>query len=374
MPESEYEQIRRRVFDTDKARDALARVKAEERIGPIELPFRDALTQVREDYVKPVYRIEGLHIVGSFTTVSATYKCGKSTLMLNLVKSLLDGDKFLGQPVLPPEGNVAYWNLEIEQNLYLDWLKLTGLENMDRLYPLHLRGHQFPLFMPEFQDKVVDWLKRGNIECLIIDPGYKLLTGWPTKTGTIENNNDLINEATDVLMSIKDRAGVKDLFVVLHTGHNAQSGNDMHARGGSVWGGAPDHLFFMYKKRYVEGDEEIRHFFATGRMPDFDTLLLAFDPETHLYTPESNMEAVQERGWARSIVVGLAKLGDNAGAADLRKATKGVRNANFPDAVAAAVKLGYITVEREGRKEVHRLNRANNEAMSVAVVAGMEEL
>lgn len=366
-----------RVAQTLRVREEIAYRKALEEATMTELPSKSVAAQLEEEYTEPVYRIEGLHIVGNFTTITATYKCGKSTLMLNLMRSLIDGVPFLGQKVLPVERNVAYWNLEIEQNQFLQWASDTGLKDKSRVFPLHLRGVPFPLYHPEFEKRVVGWLQENEIDALIIDPGYLLLPGWPSVgNGGIENNNDLIAVVATRLQEIKKAGGVSDMFIPLHTGHNASGGDGMHARGGSVWGGYPDHLWTMWKKRLIEGEDEIRHFRATGRSPDFDTVLLAYDKATRLYTPESSLEAVQNRGRARAVVLGLIKVGGSAGTAELRAATKGKGMANeaFPDAVAEACNRGYIFIDRSTKTHVHTLNLDNPEVQEMQAFDGGEKL
>jgi hypothetical protein len=377
MPRETFDQEMARVAQTLRVREEIAYLKALEEATLTDLPNTSIADQLKEEYIEPVYRIDGLHIVGNFTTITATYKTGKSTLMLNLMRSLVDGDPFLGQRVLPVDRNVAYWNLEIEQNQFLQWASDTGLKGKGRVKPLHLRGTPFPLYHPEFEKRIVAWLQDNEIDALIIDPGYLLLLGWPpVGNGGIENNNDLIAVVANKLQEIKRAGGVTDLFIPLHTGHQASGGDNMHARGGSVWGGYPDHLWTMWKKRLVEGEDEIRHFRATGRSPDFDTILLAFDKHTRLYTAEDSLEGVQNRGRAKAVVIGLIRCGGTAGTAELRKATKGKGMANeaFPSAVEEASRRGYITVDRTGKAHMHTLNLEHPEVREMQAFNGGEEL
>lgn len=376
MPRYEtFDEEMARVAQSMQVREKIAYMKALEEATLIELPDLSVREQLQEEYVEPVYRIANLHAVGNFTTITASYKAGKSTLMINLVHSLLDNVPFLGQDVLRPEGNIGYWNLEVEKNQFLKWIKDTGLKNDDKLKALHLRGTKFPLYHPAFEERVVEWLQRNEIEVLIIDPGYLLLPGWPAVgNGGIENNNDLIAVVTTTLQRIKTSAGVVDLFMPVHTGHGSSGGENMHTRGGSVWGGFPDHLWYLWKKRLIEGEDPIRHFRAEGRSPDFDTVLLAYDKQTRLYTPEKSLEDVQKRGRAKAVVMALIREGDNLGTAELRRATKGVGNEGFPEAVAEAVKKGYIVVDRTSRPHTHQLVRNHPEVVAMQTFEEGEEL
>lgn len=371
MPLLPFDEEVARIKQTQDARDYVKRMRAEAEADQLaELPGVNVRQQLAEEYVPPVWRIDGLHIASSFTTITAPKKTGKSTLMLNLMKSLLDGQTFIGQPVLAPEKNVGYWNMELDPNVWLQWVQDIKLANDDRLIAEHLRGQKFPLWHPEMRKRVVDWLQVHEIEVLIIDPGAKLLRGWPTN-GSVENSNDVVAEVCQVLQEIKREGAVTDLFVPLHTGHASQ-GESQHSRGAIVWQDEPDHLWNLWSKRIV--DDEIRHFNAFGRNVDFDTVLIDYDPKTHRYQPEANPDALLNLGRARSVVLALAKHGE-LGTADLRKRTKGVGNDVFPEAVEEAERRGWVKIERVGRSEIHRLTDSE-EVRAIAAFhgSGVEEL
>lgn len=357
MPRESYDDEMARIAQTMRIREEIALRKAQEQVDLYELSDLSMAEELKLEYTPPVYRIDGLHVQGNFTTLTATYKCGKSTMMLNLVRSLVDGVPFLGKQVRPLSGNLGYLNLELGKDTFREWFSATGTQHMEKVYTQHLRGVPFPLWHPEFAKKVVAWLKRHEIEALILDPAAELLPGWPGSERGVENNNDLIATVCKTLLEVKEAGGVTDLFVVLHTGHNAKGGDDMHARGASFWGGKPDHLWYMWSKQLDPTDKDpTRHFRAEGRSPSFPTKLLSYDTNTRLYTPEDSLEAVQARGRAKAVALGLLKLGGQAGKAELRKATKGLSNEAFPAAVEAACELGYILVDRSSKVHIHTLN------------------
>lgn len=348
---------------TMSVRLELERRKMIEEAEVVDLPSKNAREQLAEEYDPPVWRIHGLHLIGSNTTITASYKTGKSTLMLNLLRSLLDGADFLDQPVTAAERNVGYWNLEVDDSLMLEWLSETGIQNLHRLYPLHLRGIKLPLYHPEVEKKVVAWLHDNDIEVLIIDPGARLLPGWPGSYNP-ENDNGTIGEVVQKLDEIKKAGGVRDLFMPLHTGRGANDSGSQHARGATKWDDWVDHLWMMWKKR-IEGEGEVRHFKAFGRKVDFPEKLLSYDGATHRYGIEDTLESVQARGRAKSVVLGLRDLGGAGATADLRKATKGVSNEGFPDAVEEACRRGWVTIEQHGKAKLHRLNMANDTVQSM---------
>jgi len=363
-------------YDEELAREAqrmavkreLALRAAIEEVEDVELPSVNAKDQLLQTFEPPSWRIENLHLVGSNTTITASYKTGKSTLMLNLLRSLCDGVPFLDQPVNPPERNIAYWNMELDENLWLEDLTKIKIDNLERLYPLHLRGVKLPLYHPEIEKRVVDWLQTNNIETLIIDPGARLLPGWPGSNNP-ENDNGTIGEVVQKLDEVKLAGGVRDLFMPLHTGRGSNSGDSLHARGATKWDDWVDHLFQMWKKK-VEGEGEVRHFKAFGRKVDFPEKLLAWDKATNRYTVEDTVETVQARGRAKAVVLGIIDLGGRATTSDLRKATKGVSNEGFPAAVEEAMRRTWVKVDRSGRADIHSLNLENETVQGLLLERG----
>lgn len=354
MPRERYEEELERVAQSMRVREEIAYRRAiEEAATLVSLTDKSVRDEITEDYVEPTWRIEGLHIASSFTTITASKKTGKSTLMLNLMRSLVDGRPFLGQRVEPVTGKIGYWNLELDRNVWLQWVKDIGIQAADQIVALHLRGQRFPIYHPELYKRIIEWLKRNEIEVLIVDPGAKLLRGWPVLGGGgVENNNDVVAVVCQRLREMVEDGGVTDLFVPLHTGHNG--GENQYSRGATVWEDDPDHLWNLWSKEVVKGDEPIRHFKAFGRNVDFDTVMLEYDKQTHAYKAQRNLEQIQERGWTRAIVLALTKNGP-LGAAALRKVTKGISTDNFTQAVEAAVASGVVETVQDGKTKIHRL-------------------
>lgn len=327
--------------------------------------------QYDADYEEPTWRIDNLHIVGANTTITAHAKTGKTTLMMNLIRSMTDGVPFLDQRVIAPEGNVAYLNMELTQNMALDWMGKAGVVNRDRLFVQHLRGQYFPLYNDELEKRFIDWLHTHSIEVLIIDPVGRLMRGWPGRHANAENDSGVASELQHKFDLIKLAAGVQDLFLPIHTGHEAASGGSLRSRGSVMWLDWPDHLWGMWKKEIV--GEDIRHFDAEGRDVEFGTKLLSFDPSNEHYGIEDDAEAVLERGRAQAVVKALAKLGGVADATTLRSALKGVGNGKASDAYEAAEKRGWIVVDKEGGKTVRRLNKAEEYVRQQIELAELEE-
>jgi len=313
----------------------------------VPVPTRNLEQELAEDYKEPVWRIRNLHIASSFTTITAAKKTGKSTLMLNLIRSLVDGVPFLGEPVLPLVGNVGYLNMELDPNVWRRWAKEIGIEHAKRIKPWHLRGERFPIYHPELQKRMVEWLKAEEIEVLIIDPGHRLLRGWPTPNGGGENSNDIVAAVCQKLQEIKREGEVVDLFVPLHTGH--ASGEHQHTRGAIMWQDDPDHLWNLWSKEVVKGDGGVRHFNAEGRDVDFQTTGIKYDKTTHRYEPAS-IEYMQNTGRVHSVVIALSKLGGTASTRDVRARKLGFGNDLFTGVLQDAKERGLIVTEGSALK------------------------
>ena len=121
-------------------------IEAEER-G--ELPPFDAgtLGEILARPKPPPSRIEDLVPWQASTLIPAQRKTGKTTFLLNLARSLLTGEDFLGRfGVRPVDGEVAILNYEVSGDQLARWADEVGIPH-DRLFLVNLRGRSNPLWM-----------------------------------------------------------------------------------------------------------------------------------------------------------------------------------------------------------------------------------
>src|SRR5690606_32800237 len=119
------------------------------------------------------YRVSDVMLADSITAVFAQAKAGKSTLMLNLVRSLLDGTPFLGSlDVTPVPGAVVYANLELSEYLVRQWVQDTGITRLADLHIGNYRGaaSQFDFADHTTRERLVGDLRAVDASVLIIDP------------------------------------------------------------------------------------------------------------------------------------------------------------------------------------------------------------
>jgi len=104
-------------------REARQLLDAETR-GPLILPAAvDLRTHLRTAQPTVAFRVAELQPEGSRVLLAAQYKAGKTTLVGNLVRTLVDGGDFLGHHrVTPVAGSVAILDTEMNAAQGLDWL------------------------------------------------------------------------------------------------------------------------------------------------------------------------------------------------------------------------------------------------------------
>jgi hypothetical protein len=215
------------------------------------------------------WTIEGLHSVGGNTTLTAGFKVGKTTFVMNLVKALADHENFLGEhDVRNLEGRIALWNFEVDEIQMKRNFRDITLKKAANVWHLPLRGHNLNIM----DDAAYSWalreLRIQEIEVLILDPFSGAYYGD-------ENDNSQINAFTKRLDQLKREAGVKDLFMPVHTGRFVEEGNE-RARGGAKLDDWADTRWVLAKHPQTAD----RYFKAEGRRVQQDERELCFDPAT----------------------------------------------------------------------------------------------
>lgn len=215
----------------------------------------------------PQARIEGLMPWDANTLIVAMRKTGKTTLVLNMIRSLLTGEDFLGQfPVRPIDGSIAMLNYEVNAAALARWADEVGIDR-DRLYLVNLRGRRNPLTNPDDRAKLTEDLRRRGAESLMVDPFGRAFTG--------SNQNDP-GEVGDFLADLdvfaRGEAGAKDLILTTHAGWAGE-----RSRGSSGLEDWPDAILTMTRD---PENENVRYLKAMGRDVDLDEDELLYEPFT----------------------------------------------------------------------------------------------
>ncbi len=336
------------------ARDAASRKLAQRQASLLWTPpeSRSGAAELALPDDPLVYTIEGMHVLGHNSLLAAQFKAGKTTLMLNLVRSLADGVPFLGHAVRAPAGRIALWNYEVDDRQYRQWFRRIGLVHPERVELLHLRGRSMPLHTKLVRQWSIDSLRDKGITVWVMDPAARAILGWPGARET-ENSNTAVAEFLDTLDQIKYEAGVHDLFVAHHTGRASHAAGQEHGRGATRWDDWPDVRQVLIKK-----EDGSRYFYANGRGVDVAEVRLAIDPETLRLTVAGGSRQ-QDRGRedALRVVDAVEAIGDGHTKAEVKKAMSGVANGRKDAALALAETEGLIEVMQEGRAKRVRLVR-----------------
>jgi hypothetical protein len=132
---------------------------------------------------EPPFRIEGLLPSEAGMLVVAQRKTGKTTFELNLARSLLTGQRFLGRfAVRPLSGRIAILNFEVSGPQLARWAHEVGVPQ-HRLFLVNLRGCRNPLSHPDDRTCVAALLKEQQVECVIVDPFARAYRDQPERLG-----------------------------------------------------------------------------------------------------------------------------------------------------------------------------------------------
>lgn len=214
------------------------------------------------------YAIDDVLPVRGNAMLSAQYKSGKTTFIMEVIRALCDGEPFLGRFNVNTTGRVAFWQYELDAGMMDTWLGDVQLRNPQNLRLLNLRGKRIPLDTEYGQKWAVDWLRKREIRTWILDPAVKAMIGWGD-----ENDNTAVTLFTDMLDEIKEKAGVSELVIAHHTGRSEMVQGEERARGAARWDDWPDSRWILTRMT----GSDTRFIRMTGRGNDVPESALAYE-------------------------------------------------------------------------------------------------
>jgi len=283
--------------------------------------------------------------------LTAAYKSGKTTMVNNLVKSIVDEEPFLDTyGVQPHDGRVVIFNYEVDPRQYRQWLREMNIRNLDKITIVHLRGLRMPMIVEHIEDKIVDMLAELECQTWIIDPFARAFVG----SGE-ENSNSDVGRFLDTIDVIKDRAGVHNMVMPAHTGRSTDDGGMVRARGATRLDDHADVRWLMSKT-----DTGDRFFSANGRDVELSERLLEFDPETRKLAFKRDINK-REKALEDIIhsMVEYVTLNPECTATQLTVNAKGDKN-RFSEAKAKALSDGKIVEKIYGSSKVYILPSPND--------------
>jgi len=324
-----------------RIRKQAAAVVAAELAGDAPPFDRGTLAEVLARPPGPPHRVAGLIPADADTVVVAQRKTGKTTFELNLARSLLTGETFLGRfDVVPATGTVAILNYEVGAEQLGRWADEAQVP-ADRLLLVNLRGRRNPL--GHFGDRadLAAWLREHDVETVIVDPFGRAFVGKS------QNDSGEVGEWLGNLDRFaRAEVGARDVVLTVHAGWNAE-----RTRGASAVEDWADSIITLVRDK---DDDQRRFLRAEGRDVLVDEDRLDFDADTRTLTlaGAGSRKQVSKSRNVDDLVPAVVSAVTAAPGMSGYKLTRALRDAgmsfNNGDELAAArvaVEGGQLTVE-----------------------------
>lgn len=260
----------------ENARKKLEEIKAEKEPALMAM----TLTDMADEPERPD-RINGLVAARSTTHIIAPRKSGKTTLLFNLARSLINGTAFLGRfPCEPEPGKIAWLNYEMPINTFNRWVDDVGL---DRERVMVVNCDQSPRWFASEHGRAALAKQLAGCTTLIVDSFARAYFGDTFKDSEVLA---FLQDLTAWARSI----GINEIYTVVHSGKDVSRGG----RGSIALEDYPDQIL------YIDPDDNRttktrKTFWTMGRMDhDIAKTVLEFDPETRALTLGQTVGASNE--------------------------------------------------------------------------------
>ena len=328
-----------------RIRKQAAAVVAAELAGDAPPFDADLLIDILGRPQEPPHRVDGLIPSQAGTLIVAQRKTGKTTLELNLARSLLLGEDFLGRfPVRAVTGRVGLLNYEVSAAQLARWADEAGVP-AERLYLVNLRGRRNPLGNAVDRDQLAEQLRRHQVESLVVDPFGRAFDG--------KSQNDS-GEVGAWLASLdrwaRGDCAVQDVILTAHAGWEGE-----RTRGASALEDWADSIITLVRDK---DDEQVRYLRAEGRDVLVDEDRLNFDATTRTLSLSgggSRKQATKTRNVddlvpavvsAATTAPGITGYGVRGA---LREAGVPFRDSDAIAALEAAVGRGLLSIQTGSR-------------------------
>lgn len=345
-------QVRRRAYElrvNDEAKTLWNRQQAAAagRVRPQLTNLVDLLAQPDED---AQYRIHDLLPTGGRVLLAAQYKAGKTSMIANLLRSLVDGHDFLGRLPTTPVNRVVLIDTELDERMLRRWLRDQNIVNQAAIDIVCLRGR---LTTFDILDDAVraEWAAdMSGADFVILD----CLRPCLDALGLSEDKE--AGRFLTAFDGLCKESGASEATVVHHMGHSQE-----RSRGDSRLLDWPDVLWKIVRDD-EEGDTGDRYFSAMGRDVNIPEARLDWTPETRsLLLCEGGRAEKRARNMGVDLVEILSDPANTAGLSQNKLVGKLKALGNSRDGSRRAVQLGIedgliITVEGPRNTVLHVLN------------------
>lgn len=305
--------VAERLLSLRVSQEAQARLHATEFAPPaLATTFAEVLA-LPEPQIS--WTVEQLAEHGHNVLLAAQFKAGKTTLLLNLVRAMVDDVPFLGRFNCQLEGRACYLNCELTEADAQRWIKDLQFANPERALLVGLRGQPNPLASVQGQRWLVDFLKRHNVSTLIVD------TFRASYFGDSHNDNAQVARYTALLDSVKAEANVSMLVLSHHFGRKEHEPGQEHGQGAVELDNWADMRWLLT----LGGDS--RFLAATGRTDGIPESRLNFDRATRrLVLDESSFGLGREHARkhsAEEAILNVVRANPGVTARELRTKARG---------------------------------------------------
>ncbi len=250
-----------------RIRKQAAAVVAAELAGQAPPFDADLLVDVLTRPQEPPHRVDGLIPSQAGTLIVAQRKTGKTTLELNLARSLICGADFLGRfPVRKITGRVAILNYEVSAAQLARWADDAGVP-VDRAYLVNLRGRRNPLSHADDRARLAEQLVRHDVETIIVDPFGRAYGG-----ASQNDSGEVGAWLADLDRWARAEVGARDVILTAHAGWDGE-----RTRGASALEDWADSIITMVRDK---DDEQVRYLRAEGRDVLVEEDRLNFDADS----------------------------------------------------------------------------------------------
>jgi len=347
----------------DEAKRRVAAKRAADYPDPDLIGLGELLEEPDDD---EVFRVDKLWLSGGNVVLVAQYKSGKTTMLGNVVRCLVDGGPFLGgrapgarfgrYKTTPAEPDrigfhvekladgerVAVLDLELDRRTLRRWLSDQDIENTGAVYAEALRGRvsEFDVMDDNRRAKWAAHLKSLGVRVLLIDPLAPLLASY----GIDENDNTGVAGVLSALDQLKAEAGITELMVTHHMGHSGE-----RSRGASRLRDWPDATWTLVREG-KPGEEPppdaARFLSAMGRDVALTETRLDYDVQTRRYTAAGGTRTAYTLTKWGPAVLKVVEDKPGIGKAELEAALgkKGVKQAEARKAISMLANDGDIHV------------------------------
>jgi AAA domain len=285
-------------------REARQRVDAEMRPAIHYPPIRPLDVLLAADFGPIHYRIDGVAPTNGRVLLVAQYKAGKTTLVGNLIRALVDGEPFLGHfGVNTPAQRLVLIDDEMSERTVQQWMRDQHIDNTAAVADvITLRGNTAALNLLDEECRAV-WAQRlRDVGCdyLIIDCLRPVLDALG-----LDENRDVgrFLVAWDALMAA---AAIPDAALVQHMGHANE-----RARGDSRLLDWPDAGWKLVREN--DDPASPRYFSAYGRDVNIAEGRLGFDATTRHLTYTAGSRHTTRVDDAVTAIIKVLAEGDKDG-------------------------------------------------------------